>query len=235
MPGPRKEAQEGLDQARQELLDAQAEVDEAQPQLEEARDEIRQAQEELGDLKPATVYALDRSSNVGYASLENDTAIVSGVSRVFPLFFFLVAALVCITTMTRMVGEQRTENGVLKALGYGEWAVTGQYLAYAGSASAVGCVLGFLLGSRYMPMALWQVYRIMYSVNRPIQFVLDWKLFFLCSALYLFCALGAHLAGVPPGPAGERRPAHAPQGALSGPAGPAGAGGICVEPAPISP
>lgn len=187
----RKEAQEGLDQARQELLDAQAEVDEAQPQLEEARDEIRQAQEELGDLKPATVYALDRSSNVGYASLENDTAIVSGVSRVFPLFFFLVAALVCITTMTRMVGEQRTENGVLKALGYGEWAVTGQYLAYAGSASAVGCVLGFLLGSRYMPMALWQVYRIMYSVNRPIQFVLDWKLFFLCSALYLFCALGA--------------------------------------------
>lgn len=74
----RKEAQEGLDQARQELLDAQAEVDEAQPQLEEARDEIRRRRRSWATLKPATVYALDRSSNVGYASLENDTAIVSG-------------------------------------------------------------------------------------------------------------------------------------------------------------
>lgn len=141
----------------------------------------------------------------------------------FPLFFFLVAALVCITTMTRMVGEQRTENGVLKALGYGEWAVTGQYLAYAGSASAVGCVLGFLLGSRYMPMALWQVYRIMYSVNRPIQFVLDWKLFFLCSALYLFCALappGWCAAGTcgraPPSSCAPRRPQRAGGSCWSG-------------------
>ena len=177
-------AQKELDDARVEIADGQAEIDEAQKELDEAR-------AELADIEPATVYTLDRGSNLGYASLSNDTAIVSGVAKVFPLFFFLVAALVCITTMTRMVSEQRTENGVLKALGYGSGTIAGQYLFYAGSASVIGCVIGFLLGSRYLPMALWQVYRIMYSIQRPIAFVLDWKLFALCTALYLLCALGA--------------------------------------------
>ena len=177
-------AQKELDDARVEIADGQAEIDEAQKELDEAR-------VELADIEPATVYTLDRGSNLGYASLSNDTAIVSGVAKVFPLFFFLVAALVCITTMTRMVSEQRTENGVLKALGYGSGTIAGQYLFYAGSASVIGCVIGFLLGSRYLPMALWQVYRIMYSIQRPIAFVLDWKLFALCTALYLLCALGA--------------------------------------------
>ena len=177
-------AQKELDDARVEIADGQAEIDNAQKELDDAR-------AELDDIEPATVYTLDRGSNLGYASLKNDTAIVSGVAKVFPLFFFLVAALVCITTMTRMVSEKRTENGVLKALGYGSGTIAGQYLFYAGSASVVGCVIGFLLGSRYLPMALWQVYRIMYSIQRPITFVLDWKLFFLCTALYLLCALGA--------------------------------------------
>lgn len=177
-------AQKELDDARVEIADGQAEIDNAQKELDDAR-------AELDDIEPATVYTLDRGSNLGYASLKNDTAIVSGVAKVFPLFFFLVAALVCITTMTRMVSEKRTENGVLKALGYGSGATAGQFLFYAGSASVIGCVIGFLLGSRYLPMALWQVYRIMYSIQRPITFVLDWKLFFLCTALYLLCALGA--------------------------------------------
>lgn len=147
----------------------------------------------LAALEPPVTYALDRSSNIGYASLENDTSIVSGVANVFPLFFFLVAALVCITTMTRMVGEQRTQNGVLKALGYGDGAVLGQYLLYAGSASLFGCIAGFLLGSRLLPLAFWKVYQIMYTIERPIIFVLDWGLFALCTLLFLTAALGATL------------------------------------------
>lgn len=178
------EKQAELDAGTAELNAAQQELNEGQAQLEEA--EAR-----LAEISPATTFALDRTANVGYVSFESDTSIVSGVSQVFPLFFFLVAALVCITTMTRMVGEQRTENGVLKALGYSEGAIVGQYLFYAGSASLLGCVAGFLIGSRFMPMALWQVYHIMYSVQRPIAFVLDFKLFALCTAIYLFCALGA--------------------------------------------
>lgn len=160
-------------------------------ELEAAQMEIDNAYEKIENIKLATVYALTRNSNVGYVSFENDTAIVSGVAKVFPLFFFLVAALVCITTMTRMVSERRTENGVLKALGYGDFAVAGQYLLYAGSASIVGCILGFIVGSYFLPMALWRVYNIMYSINRTVIFVLDWNLFVTCSTVYLFCALGA--------------------------------------------
>lgn len=160
------------------------------PQVVAAQEELDRARAELDAMPRATVFALDRSSNVGYVSFESDTSIVSGVAKVFPLFFFLVAALVCITTMTRMVGEQRTENGVLKALGFGEAAIAGQYLFYAGSASLVGCAVGFLAGSRLMPLALWQVYHIMYSVERPIAFVLDVPLFVICSVAYLAVAMG---------------------------------------------
>ena len=82
-----------------------------------------------------------------FKDFESDSDIVRGVSRVFPLFFFAVAALVCITTMTRMVDEQRTQAGVLKALGYSNGAILSQYFLYAGIASVLGCVLGIAAGS----------------------------------------------------------------------------------------
>lgn len=186
-----EDAYDGFAEAEKELKDGQSEIDKARPEIADAQKEIDDGRSELAELKPATVYALDRSSNFGYASFENDIAIVSGVAKVFPLFFFLVAALVCITTMTRMVSEQRTHNGVLKAMGYSNSAVVSQYLVYAGSASVFGCIFGFLLGSKFMPMVLWEVYHIMYTIDRPAVFVLDWGLFAGCSLLYLGCALGA--------------------------------------------
>ena len=157
----------------------------------DGQQKVDEAREKLGELEKPSTYVLDRTANIGCATLDNDMGIVRGVSRVFPLFFFLVAALVCVTTMTRMVDEQRTQNGVLKALGYGSGAIVGQYLFYAGSASLLGCIAGFLLGSRFLPIALWQVYRIMYAIDRPVAFVLDWGLFSGCTALFLLCALGA--------------------------------------------
>ncbi|MDD6800370.1 MAG: FtsX-like permease family protein [Firmicutes bacterium] len=185
------QAQNAFIEAENDIEKTKAEISDAELKIAEAQEDIDDAKNSLGELKPANVFVLDRTSNVGYASFENDTAIVSGIAKVFPLFFFLVAALVCTTTMTRMVSEQRTENGVLKALGYGGGAIICQYFIYAGSASAAGCVIGFLIGSKFMPMALWQVYHIMYSIGRPVAFVLDWKLFFICTALYLICSLGA--------------------------------------------
>ncbi len=186
-----KEYADGLAEYEDARAEAEEKFAEAEQELEDAQRKIDDAAEKLGELEEPSTYVLDRTANVGCATLDNDMGIVRGVSRVFPLFFFLVAALVCITTMTRMVDEQRTQNGVLKALGYGGGAIVGQYLFYAGSASVLGCVTGFLLGSRYMPMALWNVYRIMYSIERPIAFVLDWKLFAGCTALFLLCSMGA--------------------------------------------
>lgn len=179
-----------------QIADGQAKLDALRPlmteeQIAEAEARLAAERAALDALKAPTVYALDRLSNVGFASLKNDTAIVSGVAKVFPFFFFLVAALVCITTMTRMVGEGRTQNGTLKALGYGNGAILSQYLIYAGSASLFGCVIGFLLGSRLLPLTLWKVYGIMYSIERPATYVLDWGLFAACTAAFLAAALGA--------------------------------------------
>lgn len=182
--------------AEAQLAAAEAALSAAPPTLpaetiRALEERIAEGREALAALTEPTVYALDRLSNVGYASLQNDTAIVSGVAKVFPFFFFLVAALVCITTMTRMVGEGRTQNGTLKALGYGSGAILSQYLLYAGSASLFGCIIGFLLGSRLLPLVLWQVYGIMYSIHRPAAFVLNWGLFAACTAAFLSAALGA--------------------------------------------
>lgn len=179
-----------------QIAEGQAKLDALRPfltaeQIADAEARLAAGRAALDALKAPTVYALDRLTNVGFASLKNDTAIVSGVAKVFPLFFFLVAALVCITTMTRMVGEGRTQNGTLKALGYGNGAILSQYLIYAGSASLFGCVIGFLLGSRLLPLALWKVYGIMYSIERPVAYVLDWGLFAACTAAFLAAALGA--------------------------------------------
>ncbi len=179
-----------------QIAEGQAQLDALRPllteeQIADAEARLAAVRAALDAVKAPTVYALDRLTNVGFASLKNDTAIVSGVVKVFPLFFFLVAALVCITTMTRMVGEGRTQNGTLKALGYGNGAILSQYLIYAGSASLFGCVIGFLLGSRLLPLALWQVYGSMYSIERPVAYILDWGLFAACTAAFLAAALGA--------------------------------------------
>ena len=185
-----KDANAEFAKTEKELNDAQKEIDDAKPEIEKAEKEIADGEADLAAIEKPTTYVLDRTTNFGYASFENDIQIVSGVAKVFPLFFFLVAALVCITTMTRMVGEQRTQNGVLKALGYKNLAICSQYLVYAGSASVLGCVIGFLLGSKFMPMVLWEVYHIMYSIDRPAEFVFDTGMFIACLVLYLLCMLG---------------------------------------------
>ena len=189
--------QEMIAQKEAELQGYEAEYSEALANYEEGSDEIAKAEAEIADgyadleaLEKPTVYTLDRSSNFGYTGFENDIQIVSGIAKVFPIFFFLVAALVCITTMTRMVSEQRTQNGVLKALGYSSFAIASQYLIYAGSASIFGCIIGFLIGSKFLPLILWEVYHIMYTIARPAAFVFDVGLLVLCTVLYLVCSLG---------------------------------------------
>ncbi len=186
-----KEYADGMSEYNEARAEADAKFADAEEELDNAAEKIKDAEKELEELEEPSTFVLDRCSNIGYASLENDMGIVRGVSKVFPLFFFLVAALVCVTTMTRMIDEQRTQDGVLKALGYPDRAIVGQYLFYSGSASVIGCIIGFLLGSKFMPMALWKVYGIMYSIDRPVVYLLDWKLFALSVAGYLLCSMGA--------------------------------------------
>lgn len=114
---------------------------------------------------------------------------MEGLANVFPVFFFLVAALVCMTTMNRMVEEQRTQIGVLKALGYGEATIMGKYLFYSGSAALTGCIAGYFLGIHLFPYVIWQAYGMMYEMG-DIVFVSDAATALLCLACALLCSMG---------------------------------------------
>ncbi len=140
-------------------------------------------------------YTLTRNANVGYACFENDSQIVEGIAIVFPVFFFLVAALVCVTTMNRMVEEQRTQIGVLKALGYGSGTIMAKYMIYSGSAAVVGCVGGFFLGSFAIPKIIWIVYGLMYGFTK-LQFLFDWVLFGISLLVSLLCSVGTTYVSV---------------------------------------
>jgi len=132
---------------------------------------------------------LGRNTNIGYACFESDSEIVAQVARIFPIFFILVAALVCMTTMSRMVEEQRTETGVLKALGYSEASIMGKFMFYSGLAAVIGCVLGFAVGTVLFPRVIWMTYELMY-LNLPMRYLFDKKMAAAALAASLLCSIG---------------------------------------------
>lgn len=139
--------------------------------------------------KDIDIYVLGRDTNVGYVSLDNDAQIVAGVARVFPIFFFALAALVCSTTMQRMVGDERTQIGTMRALGYSEFSIVMKYVAYSGLAAVLGCVLGFFGGIKLFPYILWQVYGMMYGFS-DVVFANDWFVFAISMVVSLLCSVG---------------------------------------------
>ncbi len=189
-----EEGREELADGRTELADARVEYSDAKEEFDtevaDAQQKIDDARQELADLEAPDTYVLDRNTNVGYACYESDSNIVAAIANVFPVFFFLVAALICMTTMNRMVEEQRTQIGVLKALGYGNGAIMGKFLFYAGSAAAVGAILGCVIGTWLFPRVIWIGYGIMYSMGE-IEYYFDFPLALLSTAVSLLCSMGA--------------------------------------------
>ncbi len=196
-----------LEEGKAELADARIEYADAEKEFEEevadAQQKIDDARDELAKIEEPDDYVLTRDTNIGYACYESDSSIVAAIANVFPVFFFLVAALICMTTMNRMVEEQRTQIGVLKALGYSNAAIMGKYLYYAGSAATVGAVLGCAVGTWLFPRVIWMGYGIMYSMG-DIQYYFDIPMALLSLAAALLCSMGAayfscrhELQGVP--------------------------------------
>ncbi len=180
------DAKEELKNGWEEYQDALAEFEE---EMAKAEKELDEAREDIASIKSPDTYVLGRNTNIGYACFENDSNIVEGIANVFPVFFFLVAALVCMTTMNRMVEEQRTQIGVLKALGYGESRIMGKFLFYSGSAALIGSVTGFLLGTSLFPLVIWNAYGMMYSMG-SLAYVFDWKLAVISLIVALLCSMG---------------------------------------------
>lgn len=143
----------------------------------------------LDDADGVNYYILGRETNIGYVCFESDSDIVNGVAKVFPVFFILVAVLVCMTTMNRMVEEQRSMIGMLKALGYGKAAIMGKYMIYSGTAAVVGCAGGYLIGTYVFPEVIWYAYHMMY-IHMPLERTTDWTLVIGVLAASLLCTVG---------------------------------------------
>lgn len=164
---------------------AERELNEARQKLEDAEKELAEGEAELEDSIRPELFTLDRTSNPGYVTFENDSAIVDGIAVVFPVFFVLVAALVCVTTMTRMVNEERTQIGTLKAMGYSSPVIMAKYLLYAGLSALLGCLLGFFLGATGLPYLVWYAYNIMYQYE---DLLFHFSLFMLAACLLVSVA-----------------------------------------------
>ncbi len=195
------DAQKELAEGRVDLEDGKAELEDAKVTYEDARTEFEEevadaqlkiddARTELAEIEEPDDYVLTRNANIGYACYESDSNIVAAIANVFPIFFFLVAALICMTTMNRMVEEQRTQIGVLKALGYGNGAIMGKFLFYAGSAALLGAVVGCAGGTWLFPKVIWTGYSIMYSMGE-IEYHFDFWMAAASIAAALLCSMGA--------------------------------------------
>lgn len=124
------------------------------------------------EFEDPTTYILTRDTNLGYLSFESDTSIISGIANILPIFFIVIAMLVCITTMTRMVDEERTQIGVLKAMGNSNSIITGKYLLYAGTATLIGWGIGYFIGTFAIPKVFWFAYSSLYDFA-PIKYVFN--------------------------------------------------------------
>ena len=173
------EYQDGVEEYEQSKIDVEEE-------LQEGRDKIADAERELKDLETPEWYVFDRNDNPGYSTYEEDAEKVDAIAAVFPFFFVLVAALVCSTTMTRMVEEQRTQMGTLKALGYNNRSIVSKYLIYAISASIVGSIIGLCIGFKLFPWVIINAYKIMYSMPDPMM-PFRWDYAGWCTLVGILC------------------------------------------------
>ena len=156
--------------------------------VKEEKKEIRKILKE--EENNATWYVLDINANTGFYQYEQDTERIDNVAKVFPLVFFIVAVLVCLTTMTRMVEEERSQIGTLKSLGYRDSAIMFKYILYASLATIIGSIIGVLIGYRILPELCFTMYQNLYKLG-DIKLSYYSSLTFQGMMIALVCTLGA--------------------------------------------
>lgn len=171
------ELAEGIEEFEVKRIDAEAEID-------EALDELETAESELADLTEPEYFIHDRSSFQGYAEFEENADRISAIAQIFPVFFFLLAALISLTTMTRMVDEGRNQIGTLKALGYGNRTIAMKYFTYAFIATFFGGVVGLFTGYWIFPNVVMDAYSSMYNLpSADTQFYWTYAVISIAGAL----------------------------------------------------
>lgn len=165
-------AKEKIEDAKKELEEGEKELatkkEEFETKIADAEKELIDAKEDVEDIENPEWYILDRNQNTGYASYIQDTESINNLSIVFPIVFFAIAALVSLTSMTRMVEEERQELGTLKALGYNKFHIMLKYLIYSSLATIIGGVIGIFIGIQLIPRIVLDMYGMMYTLPEPV-------------------------------------------------------------------
>lgn len=181
----------------QKLVDAKKEYEEGKTEAEEeiadAEAEIAEAEAEITDIEKPKWYVYDRSTLIEYSGFGENAERLGAIGRVFPVLFFLVAALISLTSMTRMVEEQRTSIGTMKALGYGKTAIAGKYMGYAFLATVGGSIIGVLIGEKILPYIIVYAYGILYRHLPAILVPYEWGYAAMASGAAVFCTMFATL------------------------------------------
>ena len=198
-----------IDEKEQELASGEAEIAESETTLEDAKVEyeegkkeaeeeitdgeakIADAEEELAEIEDPKWYVYDRSNLPEHDGYGENADRMRAIGKVFPVIFFLVAALISLTSMTRMVEEQRTQIGTMKAIGYSKWAIVSKYLSYALLATAGGSIIGVLIGEKVLPFIIIYAYGIMYQHIPEILVPYDWAYAIEASIAAVACTMFA--------------------------------------------
>ena len=168
-------------------------IEEVKDNIEQIKDEREQSRkfQTLNGIETAKWYILDRNSNEGYVGFIQSTKSIAKISQVFPIVFFAVAALISLTSMTRMVEEQRTQIGTLKALGYNQLQIINKYILYASLASIIGGISGMCVGFATLPQIIWMLYMMMYQITPKAILSFNWKYGTIGLLLICICIIGA--------------------------------------------
>lgn len=150
-----------LNQKEQEYLDRKAEAEE---KLQDAQNKINEAKDEISKMEKATWYIQDRNDNIGYSNIFDAIKTMSNISKVFPVIFYLVAVLISLTSMARMIEEERIEIGTLKSLGYTNLQIISKYIIYSAIACILGGILGMSVGFYLLPTIVWNLYSMIYTI-----------------------------------------------------------------------
>ncbi len=195
-----------IEDAKQELADGKSKLEDSkkeynekkadyETQIRDAEEELEDARKEISEIKKAKWYILDRDSNRGYNGFMQDTESIANIGKVFPIVFFVIAALISLTSMTRMVEEERVQIGTLKALGYSKLQIASKYLIYASLASIIGGVLGMIVGCYSLPPIVWMLYSMLYDIpNFVVQ--INWEYSSIGLICIFACIVGATLYAV---------------------------------------
>ena len=194
-----EDARKNLTDAKQKLEDSKKEYNDKKAdyeiQITDAKKKIEDAKQKILEIKDAKWYILDRESNSGYNSFVQDTKSIANIGKVFPIVFFVIAALISLTSMTRMVEEERVQIGTLKALGYNKLQIASKYIIYSGLASIIGGSIGMVVGCYVLPPIIWMMYSMMYSVpNFVVEINFEYGLIGLI--LISICNVGATMYAV---------------------------------------